>query len=135
MSNKELAAQLGLAPSSCFERVRQLRDRGVFSGFHAEVNVQVLGPHLRAMIAVRLTKHDASVVRSFAEDILALAETREVYHVAGQNDFQVHVLVRDTNHLRDFVLERLTARPDVANVQTSLVFDYHRNPVVNLKTP
>ena len=33
MSNKELAAAVGLAPSSCLERVRRLQEKGVLTGF------------------------------------------------------------------------------------------------------
>ncbi len=129
-SYKELADTVGLAPSSCFERVRGLREAGVFSGFHAEVNPAALGPHLRAIIAVRLSNHDVGIVRSFSAHALNLEETREVYHVAGRDDFLLNVLVRDSNHLRDFVLEQITQRSEVAHVQTSLVFEYTRNPVM-----
>jgi DNA-binding Lrp family transcriptional regulator len=130
VSYKELAASVGLAPSSCYERLRQLREAGIFSGFHAEVVPAALGPHLRAMIAVRLSNHDVGMVKSFAGHVLGLEETREVYHLAGEDDFQLHVLVRDSDHLRGFVLDQLTGRPEVAHVQTSLVFEYNRNPVM-----
>jgi hypothetical protein len=44
-------------------------------------------------------------------------------HVAGPDDFLVHVAVTDTGALRDFVLDQLTARREVAAVQTYLIFD------------
>ena len=37
LSNKQLAAQVGLAPSSCLERVRRLERAGILIGAHAEV--------------------------------------------------------------------------------------------------
>ena len=43
LSNKELAARVGLAPSSCLERVRKLQQNGVLRGFHAEVDATALG--------------------------------------------------------------------------------------------
>ena len=57
LSNKELAAKVGLAASSCLERVRRLGRERVFVGFHAEVDPGALGVGLQAMIAVRLRRH------------------------------------------------------------------------------
>lgn len=43
LSNKELAARVGLAPSSCLARVRRLREGGVLRGVHADVDPRALG--------------------------------------------------------------------------------------------
>ena len=49
LSNKELAASVGLAPSSCLERVRRLKNNGVLKGFqfHTVLKVLVLLLHFR----------------------------------------------------------------------------------------
>ena len=57
MSNKELAAQVGLAPSSCLDRVRRLHERGVIRGYHAEVDPGAMKIGLQAFVFVRLTQH------------------------------------------------------------------------------
>jgi DNA-binding Lrp family transcriptional regulator len=62
LSNKELAGRVGLAPSSCLERVRRLRRDGVPRGFHAEVDPGALGIGLQALIAVRLARHSRDLV-------------------------------------------------------------------------
>ena len=54
ISNKELAALVGVAPSTCHARVRALRESGVLRGFHAQVDPEAVGRGLQAMIAVRL---------------------------------------------------------------------------------
>jgi DNA-binding Lrp family transcriptional regulator len=36
--NKQLAEQVGVAPSTCLLRVRRLRERGVITGIHAHVS-------------------------------------------------------------------------------------------------
>jgi DNA-binding Lrp family transcriptional regulator len=53
LTNKELAGRVGLAPSSCLERVRRLREAGTLRGSHAEVDPAVLGIGLQALLAVR----------------------------------------------------------------------------------
>ena len=124
LSNKELAAKVGLAPSSCLERVRRLREAGVLTGFRAEVEPRALGIAIQALVFVRLARHAREQVRSFRKHALSLRETIGVYHVAGQHDFLVHVGVRDANHLRDLALDAFTSRHEVARIETHLIFEH-----------
>ena len=130
VSNKALAEQVGLAPSTCLARVRSLRARGVVRGFHAEVDPAALGRSAQALVAVRVQPHSRPVVESFWRHVLSLSETLAIFHVSGTDDFLVHVAVADTHALRDFVLDRLTSRPEVAHLETHLIFAQERNPVV-----
>ena len=125
LSNKELAAKVGLAPSSCLERVRRLQERGVITGFHAAVNTAALNIGLQAFVFVRLAQHSRTVVESFREHLMTLPEVVGVYHVAGQEDFVVHVAVRDAEHLRNLTLDAFTTRPEVGRLNTSLVYDHY----------
>ena len=128
LTNKELAGRVGLAPSSCLERVRRLREAGALRGSHAEVDPAVLGIGLQALLAVRLRQHSRDVVDAFRRYVRTVPEVTAVYHVTGAQDFLVHVAVRDSNHLRDMALDAFTTRPEVAHIETSLIFDYARVP-------
>ena len=124
ISNKDLAAAVGLAPSTCLERVRRLREMGAIRGFHADVDLPMLGFGLQAMIAVRIRRHSREAVTSFRRYVLGLAEVRAVYHVAGADDFLVHVAVRDADHLRDLAMDSFTTRDEVAHIETRLIFEH-----------
>jgi len=128
MSNKELAAVIGLAPSSCLERVRRLQDRGVITGFHAEVDPASVGIGIQAFVSVRLAQHSRAVVDTFRDHIVSLPEVVSVYHVAGQEDFVVHVAVRDAEHLRNLTLDAFTTRAEVARLHTALVYEHISEP-------
>ena len=123
-SNKELAAAVGIAASTCSERVRRLEDAGVLRGYTADVDPAALGIGMRAMLAVRLRRHRASEVDTFRDHVLAMPEVMEVSHVTGGNDFLVQVAVRDAAHLRDLAVSGFTSLPEVAHIETSLVFDH-----------
>ena len=97
LSNKELAATVGLAPSSCLERVRRLKQNGVLQGFHATVNPKELNIGLEAMIAVQLQRHSRDMVETFHNHIMGLPEVTAIYHVAGSHDYLVHVSVKDSS--------------------------------------
>jgi len=124
ISNKDLAEQVGLAPSTCLERVRRLVEGGAIHGFHADIDLAMLGFGLQAMIAVRLQRHSREIVASFREYVLSLTEVRAVYHVAGADDFLVHVAVRDADHLRDLAMDAFTTRNEVAHIETRLIFEH-----------
>ncbi len=124
LSNKELSARVHLAPSSCLERVRRLRADGTLRGFHAEVDLEALAIGLEAMISIRLHRHSRELIDSFQEHALAQPETINVFHVAGANDFLLHVVVRDAAHLRDVALDAFSTREEVDHIETALIFGH-----------
>lgn len=130
MSNKELAAAVGLAPSSCLVRVQRLRELKVLGEARMEVQAEALGIGLQALVAVRLRQHSRAQVKAFWKHLLSLREVRSVFHVTGEHDFLVHVLLRDANHLRDLAMDAFTSRPEVAHLQTSLLFDSAHSQVL-----
>lgn len=132
LSNKELAAKIGLSPSSCLARVRRLERSGALHGYHAEVDARVYGVTLEAMVAVRLEKHARPAILAFERHLGTLPEVRGWYHLAGANDYLVHVAVRDAEHLREFVLSAFTGRSEVAHLETNLIFSHRRNPAFGL---
>jgi DNA-binding Lrp family transcriptional regulator len=123
LSNKELAARVDLAPSSCLARVQRLRASGVLRGFHAFVDPKALGAGVQALIAVRLKQHSREKLRAFSRHVLGLREVVALYHVTGDVDFQVHVAVKDPDHLRDLALDAFTTRPEVESIHTALLFE------------
>ncbi len=126
LSNKELAAAVGVAPSTCLERVRRLRTEGTLRGFHADLDPAAIGVGIQALVAVRLGQHIRAEVEAFQAHALGLPEVVQVFHVTGENDFLVHVAVRDADHLRTLALTAFAGRTEVAHMETALLFAHHR---------
>jgi DNA-binding Lrp family transcriptional regulator len=126
LSNKELAARVGLAPSSCLQRVRDLTREGVLKGHHAEIAPAALGIGVEALVAVRLVKHAKETFRRLYGHLLALPEVLAIFHVSGVNDLQVHVAVRDIQHLRDLIVDKFAGRTEVDHCETALIFGLYR---------
>jgi len=124
-SNKAIAEEAGIAPSSCLERTRKLKLDGVIKGFYAQLNLTPLGGHIQAMVAVRLSSHDRETFKDFQAALLASPEVLQLFHTGGENDVLLHVTVNDAPHLRDFVFDQITSRNDVTHVETSLIYDHH----------
>lgn len=128
LSNAALADAVGIAPSTCLSRVRSLRERGVITGFSATVDHRALGLGLQALIGVRIRAGARHQMASFMAELAALSNVVQVFFLGGDEDFLVHVAVRDSDAVREFVLDNLSAHPAVAGTRTSLVLD-HETPV------
>ena len=129
-SNKELAEAVGVAQSTCLERIRRLRDRGVIRGWHADIDLDALGRPIRALISVKLQPKTTESVRDFQHDMLAAPETLAVSMVSGADDFIVEIGAPDVGGVRDFVLEHVTSRADVVDARTSLIYEQVRRTSV-----
>jgi DNA-binding Lrp family transcriptional regulator len=128
ITNQRLAERVGVAPSTALSRLRGLRERGVIRGFHAELNLAALGRPLQALIAVRLAAHARKQIDAFTAAVRELPGVLMVFHLAGATDYLVWVAARDTQDLRDFVVDHLATHPAVAHAETSLIYEHSRGP-------
>jgi len=126
LSVKEIAEEVGLAPSSTHERIRHMRDSGTLRGTHVEVDPKALGIGLEALFMIGLAKHKRGAVDKFMDDIVNVPEVRSAFLVTGRYDLVVHVVVRDTRHLKDLALDQFTNRPGVIRIETSIIFEARR---------
>ena len=127
MSNKEIGAELNLAASTIWSRVKQLEEEGVITGYRAEVNPKALGAGLQALVAVRLAQHSISNIQHFRSHLRDTPEVVAIYHVGGLNDFLLHVDAIDADHLREVILKTLAMSPEVAHLETSIIFEHARS--------
>jgi DNA-binding Lrp family transcriptional regulator len=122
LSNKDLAAAVHVAPSTCLTRVNRLREHGVITGQRLRIDPAKLGRPLEALLFVRVQPHRRPLVDPFVEHVLTRPETRALYHLTGPDDFLVHVAAMDARDLQRLVLDEFTARDEVALVHTTLIF-------------
>lgn len=126
-SNTSLAEQAGIAQSTCVVRIRSLVERGVITGFTAAVDPQALGLTLQSLISVSIRAGARHTMAAFSDELRVLPEVVQLFFLGGSEDFIIHVAVRDSAHVRDFVLDHLSAHPAVASTRTSIVFDHVYN--------
>ena len=129
-TNRELAATVHVSPSTSLERVRALRATGVIRGYHADIALAALGRHVQAVIEIRIRPPTRRNIEAFRNWVSRLPEIVGVFVVSGRNDFLLHLAVPDTDALYAFVIDRLTERPEVADVNTSVVYEHIRRPAL-----
>lgn len=119
-----LATTLGIAESTVSLRLRRLQQHGVIRGYRVELDPDLLGATVQALIAIRLAKHARAEIDAFRRAAPGFPGVRRIFHMAGADDFLLHVLARDSHELREFVLTYLTGHPAVAHTETNLIFEH-----------
>ncbi|GAA4265948.1 Lrp/AsnC family transcriptional regulator [Frondihabitans peucedani] len=135
ITNRDLAAAARVSPTTALERTRSLRSRGVIRQATLDVDLPSIGRGVQALIAVRIRPPSRQVIEAFRDWVSTLDETVGVFVTAGNEDFIIHVAVRDNDDLYAFVIDRLTERREVADVRTSVVYQHLRENVVSVLAP
>jgi DNA-binding Lrp family transcriptional regulator len=126
-SNRELARRLGVAPSTCLERVRALTRRGVIRGYHADIDPAALNRSVQALVSVQVRPLSRAIIDTFKDSANAMPEVLSVFVLAGGDDFLLHVAVQDLDHLHAFLIDRLSKRREIAGFRTSVIFQQEHN--------
>src|SRR3954471_3281510 len=129
-TNRDIAAAVGVSPTTALDRTRGLRDRGVIRGASLNVDLAAIGRPVQALIAVRIRPPSRRNIEAFRNWASSLPDTLGVFVTSGSEDFLIHVAVAGNQHLYAFVIDKLTERPEVADVRTSVIYEHLRNHAV-----
>ena len=123
IANVDLAEKVGLSPSPCLRRTKQLEANGVIRGYVALLDRKRLGFGVEAFVQVSLDRHQDRLDRAFREAILAREEIVGCYVMTGEMDYLLHVLVRDLEAYGQFTMGVLLKMPGVKDVKSSLALE------------
>lgn len=121
ITTKALADQLNLSTTPVFERVKRLERDGLIKKYVALVDNKKLGLRLIAFISISLTKHSRSYLEKFVKEVEQYPEVMECYHIAGNYDFLLKVVVRNMEVYETFILNKLSTIANLGHVQSSFV--------------
>ncbi|MND76858.1 Leucine-responsive regulatory protein [compost metagenome] len=123
ITNQDLAAACNMSASSCFERVRRLRERGVITGYTALIDPKFAERELLIFIEVLLDRTTSDIFDQFAERIRRSPEVLECHMVAGGFDYLVKVRMKDMAAYRAFLADTLIVMPGVRETRTYAVME------------
>ncbi|MCG5074330.1 Lrp/AsnC family transcriptional regulator [Paraburkholderia tagetis] len=107
LSNAELAEQVGMSTTACWNRTRQLEADGYIDGYVALVNQRKLGFADIVILEVTLDRHEDDALARFGAELAALPEVLEAYLVSGEYDYWIKVAVDGTAGYERFLREKL----------------------------
>jgi len=120
MTNVELAERVGISAPPCLRRVRKLEESGIIQGYQAIIKGEAVGQDLVAFCSVGLKHQSDSELKAFAEKTKSWSLVRRAWMVSGESDFLLHCVAPNLNAFQTFVIDELTATPNVDSVRTAL---------------
>lgn len=122
ISNLELAEQVGLSPSPCSRRVRQLEDAGVIRRYVTLLDESSLGLKLIALIHISMDRHTPERFENFESQVRQYPEVLECLLITGQaSDYLLKVIVPDMEYYQEFLLNKITRIKGVSDVHSSFI--------------
>jgi len=122
ITNLELAERIGLSPSPCARRVKQLQDAGVIKGQVIVLNPLPLNLKLTALIQINMDRHTPDRFEEFEKIVAGYPEVTECLLITGQSaDYQLKVMVPDMESYHEFLLNKITRIEGVSDVHSSFM--------------
>lgn len=118
-SNVELAQSVGLSPSPCLRRVRELERRGVVRRYVTLLDPEAVGLPVSVFVNVTLEKQVEEALEVFEAAIRQRPEVMECYLMTGESDYLLRVVTADLAAYQRFLMDHLTRIPGVANIKSS----------------
>lgn len=121
IKNQDLAAEIGLSPSSCLDRVKKLENDGVITGYQATVDPEAVGCPILVIVSVLLERTSETVYEELEHAMSALTEVQECFMVTGNVDYIVKVRASSIAHFREILTTKIQSLPFVKITHSDVV--------------
>jgi len=119
MTMEKLSEAVGLSPSPCARRVRNLEASGVIKRYVAVVDQDKAGLPVSVFASIRLERQREDELDRFAKAIARWPEIVECYLMTGQRDYLLRIVVKDLPAYEAFLKRTLTRLDGVASIESS----------------
>ncbi len=118
-SNIDLADTVGLSPSACLRRVRDLENSGVIDRYAAVLDQSAVGLGVSVFVQVTLERQIETALETFERHVATCSEVMECYLMTGDSDYLLRVVVSDLAAYEQFLKTHLTRIPGVSSIKSS----------------
>jgi Lrp/AsnC family leucine-responsive transcriptional regulator len=118
---QQLSAAVGLSPTPCWKRVKELEAAGVIRGYTALVDREKVGLNLRVVVETNLSEHSEDLVRKFERAVAASPQIVHCVSTTGPADYIMTVLINDIQAYERFLHDTIFRLPGVTHVRSSIV--------------
>ncbi|RAJ79339.1 Lrp/AsnC family leucine-responsive transcriptional regulator/Lrp/AsnC family transcriptional regulator [Chitinophaga dinghuensis] len=121
LNTKEIAYRIGLSVTPTYERLKKIEKLGIIKSYVTLLDGEKLGKSLAAYCNVSLQLHSLPLLRKFEAAVRSLEEVMECYHLAGNYDYLLKVVVDDMKSYQHFITNKLATIENIAQVNSSFV--------------
>ncbi|OUR95044.1 AsnC family transcriptional regulator [Flavobacteriales bacterium 34_180_T64] len=122
-TNKELSFKLNLSVTAVYERIKKLERVGVIAKYVALVKKEKVQKAFVAFCHIKLVQHTQDYVIKFEKEVAELNEVMECYHISGDYDYLLKVLVKDMQAFREFMINGLTKIDHIGSTHSTFMIN------------
>lgn len=123
ITNVDLAERVGLSPSPCLRRVKQLEASGLISGYVALLDRRKARLDLLAYVEVQVDRHSETAADAFAEAVRREPMVVGCHAMTGGYDYLLRVVAPNLDAYAEFTMKRLLKMPAVKDIRSSFVLE------------
>lgn len=115
----DISKKVSLSIPAVSERIKKMEERGIIEKYTLKIRREAFGLKLLAMTFVNVTGMDN--ISTFREEIVKYPEVIECLHMAGEYDYLLKILVKDTEEFENFLMNKLKKIRGVDRTNTLIV--------------
>ncbi|MEQ9302561.1 MAG: Lrp/AsnC family transcriptional regulator [Marinoscillum sp.] len=121
LTHKEIASRMNLTITPIYERIKRMEREGVIQKYVALVDQEKLNMSLIAFTHISLKEHSKEFIEKFEKEITEIESVVECFHIAGQFDYLLKIIIKDMKAYQSVVINQLASMENIANVNSSFV--------------
>ncbi|MEJ8474406.1 Lrp/AsnC family transcriptional regulator [Roseibium algae] len=121
MSKADLAKQVSLSATPCWERLRRLEKAGIISGYRADIELRLVAPHVAVFVMAELENHRAETFQIFEKAIESYDEITSCWALGGGFDYLLNVVTKDIDSYQRLIDDLLARHVGLARYFTYIV--------------
>ena len=110
-SQIELAEKVGLSPTACARRIRQLEEIGMIRGYRADIEPAALGLVTTVVVTITLEKQSEDYLAAFEAAIARCPDVVSCHLMSGSDDYHLQVMARDIADFERIHKQHLSRMP------------------------
>ena len=122
-TNKELSHKLNLSVTAVYERIKKLEREGIISKYVALVDKKRVHKNFVTFCSIKLVQHSKDYVIDFEKQVADLDEVLECYHISGDYDYLLKVIVADMDEFREFMVKKLTTISHIGSTHSAFMIN------------
>ncbi|MCB4800076.1 Lrp/AsnC family transcriptional regulator [Neotamlana laminarinivorans] len=129
-TNKELSLKLSLSVTAVYERIKKLERAGFIDGYVALVNKAKINKNFVVFCHIKLVQHTQDYVMQFEREVAKIPEVLECFHLSGDYDYLLKVLVENMDEFRAFMVSKLTTISHIGSTHSMFVINEVKHSTV-----
>lgn len=129
-TTKELSLKLNLSATAVYERVKKLEREGIIDKYVVLLNKSKVDKGFVVFCHLKLIQHSQEFLTKFESEVVKLSEVLECFHVSGDYDYILKIVVKDMEAYREFLVSKLTTLQHIGSTQSTFMISEVKNTTV-----